>query len=178
MLVSAVWLAAAVIGLIVAIARGRKSLALLFGSLVTAAVVLWEWGEEALIVYAPPVLINLAMMLLFYRTLMPGSTPLVGRVAAMWRGELDAEVARYTRRVTIAWTVFFGLTAVESIGLALFAPLEIWSLFTNCLNYVLVLLFFLVEYRLRHYCLPEHEHLSFRDFCRLLTSTDLRTLAR
>jgi hypothetical protein len=87
------------------------------------------------LMYVPPVLINLAMMVLFWRTLRPGAMPVVGRVAALWRGTLDPAVALYTRRVTIAWTVFFGLVAVESIALAVFAPLHIWSLFTNCLNY-------------------------------------------
>ena len=49
---------------------------------------------------------------------------------------------------------------------------------TNCLNYLLVLLFFVIEYQLRFYFLPAHEHLSFADFCRLLISMDLRRLAR
>lgn len=175
---SGLWFAAAVLGLAVAIVRGTPSLALLFGALLAAALSLWWWGDAEALVFVPPVLINLAMMVLFWRTLRPGSMPLVGRVASLWRGPLDREVARYTRGVTIAWTVFFGVMTVESAALALFAPLEIWSLFTNCLNYVLVLLFFVVEYRLRLLCLPSHEHLSFPDFCRLLASTDLRSLAR
>ena len=72
--------------------------------------------------YLPPVLVNLALMALFGKTLLSGATPLVSRVASLWRGTLDPVVSRYTRRVTIAWTVFFALMALESIGLALFAP--------------------------------------------------------
>jgi uncharacterized membrane protein len=161
MLVSWMWLIAAALGLAVGLFRGSVFPSLLFGGLLAAGIALWWWGDAMALMYVPPVLINLAMMVLFWRTL-----------------TLDPAVALYTRRVTIAWTVFFGLVAVESIALALFAPLHIWSLFTNCLNYVFVLLFFVIEYRLRLFCLPEHEHLSFRAFCRLLTSTDLRTLAR
>ena len=112
------------------------------------------------------------------RTLLPGATPLVARVAAIWRGDLDTQVARYTRRVTVAWAIFFAIMAIESAILALFAPTHIWSLFTNCINYLLVLLFFVVEYQLRFHFLPRHEHLSFADFCRLLVSIDLRRLAR
>lgn len=178
MLVSGMWLTAAAVGLAVGLLRGRVFPSLLFGALLIAGIALWWWGDAMALMFVPPVLINLAMMVLFWRTLLPGAMPLVGRVAALWRGTLDPAVARYTRRVTIAWTVFFGLSAVESIALALFAPLHVWSLFTNCLNYIFVLLFFVIEYRLRLFCLPEHEHLSFRAFCRLLTSTDLRTLAR
>jgi uncharacterized membrane protein len=161
MLVSGMWLIAAALGLAVGLFRGSVFPSLLFGGLLAAGIALWWWGDAMALMYVPPVLINLAMMVLFWRTLRPGAMPVVGRVAALWRGTLDPAVALYTRRVTIAWTVFFGLVAVESIALAVFAPLHIF-----------------IEYRLRLFCLPEHEHLSFRAFCRLLTSTDLRTLAR
>ena len=96
----------------------------------------------------------------------------------LWQGNLDPELARYTRLLTIAWTVFFAVMVIESLALALFAAFHVWSLFTNCVNYLLVLVFFIVEYQLRFYFLPRHEHSSFRDFCRLLVSTDLRALAR
>lgn len=177
-LMGRLWLIVATVGFIVSLVRGSMFLALLSGSLLAAGVGLSLWGDAQALMYVPPVLINLAMMVLFWRTLLPGSVPLVGRVAALWRGTLDAAVAIYTRRVTIAWTVFFALMALESIALALFAPLPVWSLFTNGLNYVFVLLFFIIEYRLRLICLPKHEHLSFGAFCRLLASTDLRSLAR
>ena len=85
---------------------------------------------------------------------------------------------RYTRRVTIVRTTFFALMAIESIELALFAPLHVWTLFTNFLNYVFVLLFFVIEYQLRLRCLPGHERSSFQAFCHLLASADLRPLAR
>ncbi len=94
-----------------------------------------------------------------------GALLTAGIALCWWGGAVDL--------VTIAWTIFSALMA-----LALFAPLHNWSLFTNFLNYGLVLLLFVIEYQLRLYCLPSHEHLSFRAFCRLLACTDLRTLAR
>jgi len=178
LLLAGIWLFASAVGLGVAIWRGRTSLAAFFGLLLLAGTALWWWGSIIELIYVPPVVINIALMTLFGRSLLPGATPLVARVASLWRGPLDPVVSLYTRRVTIAWTAFFALMAVESIALALFAPLHIWSLFTNFLNYVLVLLFFVVEYQLRLYFLPDHEHLSFRGFCHLLLSTDLRSLAR
>lgn len=177
-LVAGMWLAVTVVGLVVAVRRGGIPSSLFFAALLAAGIALWWWGKATGFMYLPPVLVNLALMVLFGKTLLPGATPLVARVASLWRGSLDPVVARYTRRVTIAWTVFFALLILESIGFALFAPVHIWSLFTNCLNYVFVLLFLVIEYQLRLYCLPDHEHLSFRAFCRLLASTDLRTLAR
>lgn len=178
LLVTGIWLAASAVGLAVAIRRGLASWALMFGILLSAGAALWWWGSAIDLIYIPPVLINTALMILFGRTLLPGATPLVARIAALWRGHLDQAVASYTRRVTVAWTVFFALMVVESIALALFAPLNIWSLFTNLLNYVFVLLFFVIEYQLRLYCLPSHEHLSFRAFCHLVATIDLRSLAR
>lgn len=178
LIVVGIWLAASAIGLAVAIRRGLTSMSLLFGVLLIAGAALWSRGSAIDLIYAPPVLINVALMILFGRTLLPGATPLVSRMASLWRGHLDREVAFYTRRVTIAWTTFFALLAAESLALALFAPLHIWSLFTNLLNYVLVVLFFVIEYQLRLYCLPGHEHLSFRSFCHLVVTTDLRILAR
>ena len=178
LLVAGMWLAVTAVALAVAVRRGSVPSSLLIGALLSVGVALWWWGKAMGFMYLPPVLVNLAMMVLFGKTLLPGATPLVARVASLWRGQLDALVARYTRRVTVAWTAFFALMALESVGLALFAPLHVWSLFTNFLNYVLVLLFFIIEYRLRLRCLSSHEHLSFRAFCHLLASTDLRTLAR
>ena len=178
MLITGTWLVISTVGLVVAIRGGSRSLLLFFGVLLVAACCLWWWGEAVDLMFLPPVLINIALMILFGRTLRPGVTPLVARVAALWRGTLDEALARYTRRVTIAWTVFFAIMALESIALALFAPLHVWSLFTNLVNYLLVLLFFLFEYRLRILCLPRHEHLSFLAFCRLLLTTNLRVLAR
>ena len=178
LLIAGMWLVASLVGLAVTLRRGHTSLSLLFGALLMAGVALWWRGEAVGLMYLPPVLINAALMVLFGRTLLPGATPLVARIASLWRGPLDPAVALYTRRVTIAWTAFFALAVLGSLLLALYAPLHIWSLFTNFLNYIFVLMFFVIEYRLRLYCLPGHEHLRFKAFCHLVLSTDLRTLPR
>ena len=178
LLIAGTWLVVATVGLMVAIRRRSVSMGLLFGAVLAAGIALWLSGDAVNLMYLPPVLVNVALLIVFGRTLLPGATPLVSRVAALWRGTLDAEVARYTRRVTMAWTFFFAIMALESAALALFAPIHIWSLFTNFLNYVLVMLFFVVEYQLRFNFLPAHEHLGFTDFCRLLVRVDLRGHAR
>ena len=178
LLVAGTWLAVSAAGLAVAARRRNTFLLSLFAVLLAIGIALWWSGEAVNFMYLPPVLINIALMVLFGKTLLPDATPLVARIACLWRGPLDPMVALYTRRVTIAWTIFFAIMSLESFALALFAPLQIWSLFTNFLNYVFVLLFFVIEYRLRLHYLPDHEHLSFLAFCRLLVSADLRTLAR
>lgn len=172
------WLVICVLGMAMAIRDASAPPLLFFGLILLAAIGLWIWGEEVNLMYLPPVLINAALLLVFAKTLLPGEIPLVSRVASAWRGTLDDAVARYTRRVTYAWVAFFAIMMVESIALALFAPVYIWSLFTNFLNYLIVFILFVVEYRLRFVFLPNHEHLGFREFCRLLLSIDFRRLGR
>lgn len=177
-IIACVWIAISILGTAMAIRKASIFPLLFFGVILAAAIGFWNRGEAVDLMYLPPVLINATLLMVFARTLLPGATPLVARVASLWRGTLDDAVASYTRWVTIAWVVFFAAMTIESAALALFAPVHVWSLFTNCLNYFMVLLFFVVEYLLRFQCLPNHEHLGFRDFCRLVLSTDLRRLAR
>jgi uncharacterized membrane protein len=90
------------------------------------------------------------------------------------KGNLDAKALRYTRNVTLAWVIFFTVLALESLLLALYGSTLVWSLFTNFLNYIFLLLFFLVEYLLRVRLFPEQEHPGFFSFMRSLTKVDPR----
>ena len=127
--------------------------------------------------YTLPVVINSVMCFGFARTLRPGATPLITRVATRIRGDLPPEVVRYSRGVTWAWTGFFAFCAIETLALALFAPLEVWSLFANVINYVLAALLFIVEYGLRRRLLANIEHPSFLSFVRSLWRSGLRDSA-
>ena len=122
LLVAGMWLAVTAVGLAVAVRRGSVPSSLLIGALLSVGIALWWWGRALGFMYLPPVLVMLAMMVLFGKTLLPGATPLVSRVASLWRGSLDPVVARYTRRVTVAWTAFFALMALESIARLLQQP--------------------------------------------------------
>ena len=127
------------------------------------------------LLYWQPILINAAGSYLFARTLAPGQVPLVTRFAAIVRGYLHPDVARYTRRVTQAWALFFAMLALESLLLALFAPVRLWSLFTNFINYLLVAAFFVAEYWVRIRCLAHLEHPGFIKFLRSLLRPELRS---
>ena len=150
----------------------------LFAALaVTAAVSLLAAtleGSEQLLLYLMPVLINAILAVIFARTLLPGETPLVTRFSILLRGKLEPQVVSYTRRVTQVWTLFFILLALESLLLALFAPLEIWSLFANILNYLLAGLLFAGEYFFRVHYLHDLEHPGFPRFVRNLSRVDRR----
>lgn len=130
------------------------------------------------LLYLPPPAIILFFWVMFARTLLPGETPLISRIAAMMHGALTPRLERYTRRVTWAWLLFFSALLVEIVLISMYASKEQWSLFTNFVNYLLLGSFFLVEFALRSVFLSPEERLGFTDFFRSLLRIDLRTLLR
>lgn len=96
----------------------------------------------------------------FGRTLARGREPMCTRFARLVHGPLPPDVAAYTRKVTIAWTVFFTVVAGASLLLYAFAPIRVWSAFANLLTLPLVGLMFAVEYVVRLRVLPDFEHAS------------------
>lgn len=132
-----------------------------------------------MMLFLPPVLINLLLCFLFARTLSAGSMPLISVFARVVHGhELDEISRHYTRAVTQLWVGLFIFLALESLLLALFAPLYIWSLFTNFINYILVLLVFVVEYQVRVRHLSHLKHPGFIGFMRLLGTINLQALSK
>lgn len=109
---------------------------------------------------------NALLCAVFGHTLMRGQTPMCTRIAGLMHGEVSAALARYTRRVTAAWTVFFGLTTAVSAGLFAFAPIAAWSTFANLLTAPLVGAMFAAEYLVRVRVLPPHERGGILDAVR------------
>src|SRR5689334_8701835 len=89
---------------------------------------------------------NAALALLFGRTLVADREPLCTRFARMVRGALEPAVERYTRQVTLAWTLFFLAMVAISVMLYTLATIGIWSLFANLAMMPLVASMFVVEY--------------------------------
>ena len=71
-------------------------------------------------------------------------------------GALSPPLARYTRNVTLAWTVFFAAQLLTSALLYCLAPLTVWSLFVNVLNAPLIAVMFGTEYLIRLWRHPAH----------------------
>ena len=165
------WAALGIALVVWALAAGWSSAlvaALLAAS--TLALALWVASHvPGLLLYVPPVAINLALCTFFARTLRRGHEPVVSRFARISRGgQLAPDLARYTRNLTRAWAGFFVLMAGISATLAVTGPLATWSLFSNILNYLLVVLFFVVEYVYRRVRYRHHPHASpWQMICRL-----------
>lgn len=137
-----------------------------------------------LVLFLPPVLINLALALFFGHTLRAGDEPLVARIVRLLHPAndiQDAAVWPYARRVTIAWTALFLFNATTCAVLALLAvpgglllalgwqpapalPLAAWALFANAGCYALVGLMFVAEYAYRRRRFPWQPYRNFFHF--------------
>lgn len=153
--------------------RGRVLLAML-GLIGVIGFLLWRaFGASPALFYPVPYLIVYAFLLwLFGRTLRPGRQPLITRLATHVHGELPAEIARYTRRVTWAWCVFFAAMATTSMLLFLFEPLPVWSVFNSLLNLPLVVAMYLGEYAWRLWRYPNFSHASIATVFRAFRNLD------
>lgn len=159
--------------------QSRDAGSLLFlGIYALATLAMFEFAGLYGMLFLPPVAINLAVAMFFARTLLPGQTDLITRIALHVRADRSARVLRYTRRVTWAWAWFCAGMALLSAVLAIKAPLEVWSLFANFLSYLLLGLFFLAEVALRHIVLRDEPASGLLDTLRAMRQMDLRRVFR
>jgi uncharacterized membrane protein len=115
----------------------------------------------------PPVIINLALAVWFGRTLAPGEEPMINWFGRLVRGtEVPPDLTRYTRISTVVWTAFFVSMAVVSAALAVLATPQIWSVFTNGIDYLLVGALFVGEYVFRRVRYRHHQHRPLADVVR------------
>lgn len=129
---------------------------------VILAAAVWPTLQQnvAAVYFAQHLGINSALGLFFGQTLLQGRQPLCTHLAGLAHGEISPRLARYTRQVTLAWTVFFSAVAVASAALFAFAPREVWSAFANLLTMPLVGAMFVVEGIVRRFRLPPEERLG------------------
>ena len=90
----------------------------------------------------------------FGRTLQAGRTPMIAGFAHIVHGSLSPALISYTRSVTWAWSLYFGITSGLSLLLFWLAPIAIWSTFAYLLGGPLLGLMFVAEYAVRCYVLP------------------------
>jgi uncharacterized membrane protein len=142
--------------------RHRVAALVVLAGLAWACVAEWSLLEQ----YFPSVFYlehaggNLLLALLFGRTLAAGREPLVTSFARIAHGGLTPELARYTRRVTLAWTIFFVALFATSTALYVGGYRAAWSTFANLLSPLLVGAMFGVEYVVRHRVLPDLERIG------------------
>jgi uncharacterized membrane protein len=100
-------------------------------------------------IYFPPIIMILLILYPFARSLMPGRTPLISLFYQLTEQENDPFAMDYTKKVTWVWLVFIIVLLLNTLFLTFFASLERWSLFTNFINYILMLALFVGEWIFR-----------------------------
>lgn len=118
-----------------------------------------RWGPTYAL-FLPPIAINVFLLIVFGRTLLPGREPIISRLSRLMRGDLPDDLRAYTRGLTWLWAGIFAGFVVESVLLALYAPLEVWSLFTNIVNYLFVAVLLVAEYIYRVWRFSNYTHAS------------------
>lgn len=145
--------------------------ALLTGSVLLAAV----WSDDARFLLLVPVLMNLALLVSFGRTLVGPGPPLVETFARLQVGDLPEEEVAYCRSVTVVWCAFFAVNAAVSLWLALHGDARLWALYTGVVAYLLMALVFSIEFVVRSKRFGRYEGTLVEPIFRRLFPQDGRT---
>lgn len=113
--------------------------------------------------------IHAALGVAFGRSLRPGHTPLITRLARIAHPDMPAPIVAYTRQVNWAWTIYFATMTGLSLALFFFAPPLWWSVLANFLTLPAAVLMFVIEYVIRLQRFPDFEHASLLDGIRLFS---------
>lgn len=134
---------------------------------------LMQTGELASLYFLPPILINLAIGIIFLNGLGRGKTTVIEKYIVLLEGGITEKEHRYARRLTMVWAVVLMLLMIESVMLAALASHQVWSLFTNFINYLLLAMMFIIEYQVRIRVFVEKQHMSFFEYLNRLRKVRL-----
>ena len=154
----------AVVGWSLAVAMGLRLALLITTALTVSGIfIIYAFGllHSSIILGLPHLVTNLFLMWYFARTLKAGRTSLITSIARRIHGSISPELEIYTRRVTWAWSIFFGLQIMVSMMLYFFSSLYAWSMFINILNGPLIVLMFMGEYMYRRLRYRDHKSSIF-----------------
>ncbi len=148
----------------------------LLGFIAISIILVGMAGHPQWIILPLPFVVLAFVALIFLSSLQDDRTPYITRMAQLIRKQvLDEKVKKYTRRVTIVWTVILVGLIIEMTSLALFASLEVWSYVVNFLNYLIIASVFIVEYVVRRIHLHHIPHKSFIQFIKKLLQANQTT---
>ncbi len=114
--------------------------------------------------------IHLFLAAVFGVTLRRGAVPLITQLAGRVHATALTPAMRvYTRKVTIAWTLYFLTMAALSAAIYAAAPFSTWATFANLLTPLALVAMFAAEFGLRYRLHPEFERSTIRDAIRAYT---------
>lgn len=130
--------------------RGATRWAFLCAPLLTVAAIATSAGtDDASWLYAEPVVISAAFLLLFGSTLRTGAMPMVERFARMQEPELDAPKQAWCRLWTWIWCAFFVVNGTTALLLAALGSVQWWAWWTSGLSYAVMGVLFATEWTMR-----------------------------
>jgi len=116
------------------------------GGILMAGAGLLRGSVEAMLFY--PTLVNLVLLIVFVHSLFYPPA-VITRLARIRVPELPPAGVRYTRKVTMVWSVFFLLNGSASIYTAIYTSAEIWTLYNGLIAYLLIGALFAGEWLVR-----------------------------
>lgn len=159
--------------LIWAIADGRLAAAILATGIAVLLGITVLYVPQVLL-FAPPVIINAVLAVFFGASLRTGREPVISVFARLEQGGiLPPDLARHARTVTWLWALLLAALATLAMALAVWAPLETWSLFANVVNYALIAALFIGEYLYRRVRFRHYRHASLGALLRNVRSVNL-----
>ncbi|WHN64792.1 hypothetical protein [Cysteiniphilum sp. QT6929] len=96
-----------------------------------------------------PVAMNIAFLSIFIASLFAKENIIYQFAKKTSRKPLPHFVSAYTRKVTIAWCIFFILNALVSCYSAVFSSLHVWTIYNGLISYILIGAFFVCEFVVR-----------------------------
>jgi uncharacterized membrane protein len=154
--------------------RGRLIPTLIYLGLSALILALGYWKLTLYLLYVPPIVIPLTLLIVFGRTLLPGREPLITAIGEAARGPLSAAMRRYTKMLTQLWCCVFLIMMVWSAILPWLQQPGLWSWFTNVINYGFVGALFGGEFLLRKKLFPEHNHPGFIEYIQIIIQSNIR----
>jgi len=177
--------------------KGSKAAWIALPIVSAGCVWLYRSHLPALPLFIAPILVPAFLAWLFGQSLMQGRTALIVQfIRAVHREQVpDPAVLDYARALTKVWTGFFIVAGAINFILALIAapdglllasgihplitvPREWWSLFANCIGYLLIGAFFVIEYAYRRYRFPNMPYRNMYDFLRQLAAVAPQVMGR
>ena len=95
-----------------------------------------------------PVLANFFIFMIFFVSLFKNETIIQKIARKCEKKELDNFTKKYTRNLTVVWTVFLGINVFLAIITAFMSD-KIWMIYNGFISYFLIGLIFIVEYIIR-----------------------------
>ena len=94
-----------------------------------------------------PVVVNFLIFLMFFTSLFQKET-VIQKIARAMEPDIKPKALEYTRKLTYVWAVFTFLNWLVSVA-TVFMSEAVWALYNGFISYLLIGMFFAVEYSVR-----------------------------